>query len=124
LNSAGPQQTAVLCTKADDPSTCTASVTVPAGGRQLFILNSEGRFPIPLTIGPVKGLGGVIFYDGGNVYRRIGFSRFLKDYTNTVGLGLRYQTPVGPVRLDVGHNLNRPPGIKSIQIFVTLGQAF
>lgn len=124
LNGAGPQQTAVLCTKADDPSTCTANVTVPAGGRQLLILNSEGRFPIPLTIGPVKGLGGVIFYDGGNVYRRIGFSRFLKDYTNTVGFGLRYQTPVGPVRLDIGHNLNRTPGVKSIQIFVTLGQAF
>jgi outer membrane protein insertion porin family len=124
LNGAGPQQEAVLCTEANNPSTCTAKVTVPSGGRQLFIFNSEGRFPIPLTIGPVKGLGGVIFYDGGNVYRSVGFSRFLTDYTNTIGFGLRYATPIGPVRIDIGHNLNPTPGLRSTQIFVTLGQAF
>ena len=66
--------------------------------------NSEGRFPIPLK----KGLGGAIFYDGGNVYDRIGFSRFFKDYSNTVGVGLRYDTPVGPVRIDIGRNFTRP----------------
>ena len=112
--------TAALCTEENDPSTCTAQIRVPVGGQQLFIFNSEGRFPIPLK----KGLGGVVFYDGGNVYDRIDFSRFFNDYSNTVGFGLRYQTPVGPVRIDIGRNLNPVTGLKSTQIFVTLGQSF
>jgi outer membrane protein assembly factor BamA len=120
LNGAGPQAIATLCTQEDDPTTCTAQIRVPTGGHQLFIFNSEGRFPIPLK----KGLGGVVFYDGGNVYERIGFSRFFSNYSNTVGIGFRYQTPIGPVRLDIGRNLNPVTGLKSTQIFVTLGQAF
>ena len=120
LNGAGPQAPATLCTSASDLSTCTARITVPTGGRQLFIVNSEGRFPIPLK----KGLGGVIFYDGGNVYQAIGFSHFWTNYSNTVGAGLRYQTPVGPIRIDIGRNLNPVPGLKSTNIFITLGQSF
>ena len=95
----------------------------------LFIFNSEGRFPIPLK----KGLGGVIFYDGGNVYRAINISNFFScdrrlepgcGYSNTVGVGLRYQTPVGPLRIDIGQNLNPVPGLKATHLFVTLGQSF
>ena len=120
LNGAGPQGIATLCTQENDPSTCTAQITVPIGGQQLFIINSEARFPIPLK----KGLGGVIFYDGGNVYNRINLKRLFNDYSNTVGFGIRYQTPVGPIRIDIGRNLNPVPGLKSTQIFVTLGQSF
>ena len=120
LNGAGPQGVATLCTQENDPTTCTTQITVPVGGHQLFILNSEGRFPIPLK----KGLGGVIFYDGGNVYDRINVRRLLSDYSNTVGFGIRYQTPLGPVRVDIGRNLNPVTGLKSTQIFVTLGQSF
>ena len=129
LNGAGPQGTATLCTSATDLSTCTAKITVPEGGRMLFIFNSEGRFPIPLK----KGWGGVIFYDGGNVYRAINISHFFScppsegrgcGYSNTVGVGLRYQTPVGPLRVDIGRNLNPVPGLKSTHIFITLGQSF
>jgi outer membrane protein assembly factor BamA len=120
LNGAGPQVLATLCTKANAPATCTASITAPTGGLELFIVNSEGRFPLPVY----KGLGGVVFYDGGNVYNRIGFSRFFTDYSNSVGLGLRYQTPVGPIRIDVGHNFNPVPGLKSTNLFITLGQSF
>jgi outer membrane protein insertion porin family len=119
LNEAGPSAAALLCTS-EDPSTCTYKIRVPAGGHELFIWNSEGRFALPLK----KGLGGVIFYDGGNVYDRIGFSRFLTDYSNSAGFGLRYNTPVGPLRIDLGRNLNPIPGLKKTQIFVTLGQAF
>ncbi len=120
LNGAGPQGVATLCSQENDPSTCTALIRVPVGGQQLFILNSEARFPIPLK----KGLGGVIFYDGGNVYDRINVRRLFNDYSNTVGFGIRYQTPVGPVRVDIGRNLNPVTGLKSTQIFVTLGQSF
>lgn len=124
LNGAGPQGTALLCTKANDRSTCTAKITVPTGGNQLFIFNTEGRFPIPPPASFLKGLGGVIFYDGGNVYRRIGFGHFFAGYSNTVGFGLRYQTPLGPVRIDIGKNLSPVPGLKSTQLFITLGQSF
>jgi outer membrane translocation and assembly module TamA len=78
------------------------------------------RIPVPLK----KGLGVVAFYDGGNVFRTVGFGDVGGNYSNTIGLGLRYATPVGPVRIDVGHNLNPIAGISSTQLFITLGQAF
>jgi outer membrane protein insertion porin family len=116
LNGAGPQHQLQACGIPTDPSTCS-TITVPLGGRELFIVNSEFRIPVPLK----KGLGIVAFYDGGNVFQHVGFHG---QYTNSIGLGLRYATPVGPIRVDIGHNLNAPPGIKATQIFITLGQAF
>jgi outer membrane protein assembly factor BamA len=119
LNGAGPQRPVLACGIPTDPSTCTF-IQVPLGGNQLLILNSELRIPVPLK----KGLGVAVFYDGGNVFQHIGFSDFGANYTNTLGAGLRYATPVGPIRIDIGHNLNSLPGIKATQIFITLGQAF
>jgi len=119
LNGAGPQHEIPACGNPADPSTC-ALIRVPTGGRQLFIVNSEFRIPVPLK----KGLGVVAFYDGGNVFEHIGFRDFGANYSNTVGIGVRYATPVGPVRVDIGHNLNPIAGIKATQIFITLGQAF
>ena len=118
LNGAGPQHALAVCSDPADPSTCT-QIQVPEGGRELFIVNSEFRIPLPIK----KGLGLVAFYDGGNVFEHLGFRDF-GSYSNTVGVGFRYKTPVGPVRIDFGHNLNAPPGIKSTQFFITLGQAF
>src|SRR4029079_3434933 len=111
------------CRDPADPST-SAQISVPVGGDMLFIVNSDMQLPLPLALHFLNGLGGVVFYDGGNVYPRITFKRLMADYTNTVGFGLRYNTPVGPVRFDIGHNLNPVSGIKSTQFFVTLGQAF
>jgi outer membrane protein assembly factor BamA len=120
LNGAGPQRTIVACGNPNDPATCS-KITVPAGGNELLILNTELRFPLN-TI--KQGLGLVTFYDGGNVFPSIGFHDFTSLYSNTVGIGFRYATPVGPIRIDIGHNLNPVPGIKATQVFVTLGQAF
>jgi outer membrane protein insertion porin family len=120
LNSAGPQRAVAVCATAGaNPTTCP-QITIPIGGNELFILNSEMRFPLPI----IKNLGAVLFYDGGNVYQNINFRQFIDNYTNTVGFGIRYNTPVGPVRLDFGQNLNPVTGQKSTQYFVTLGQAF
>jgi outer membrane protein assembly factor BamA len=119
LNGAGPQMTVPACTDPADTSTC-AFIQVPTGGTQLLILNSELRIPVPLK----KGLSFVTFYDGGNVFESIGLNNFANRYSNTAGIGFRYATPVGPIRFDIGRNLNPIPGVKATQIFITLGQAF
>lgn len=119
LNGAGPQRSVQVCSNPSDPSTC-AFIRVPTGGRELFILNSEFRIPLPIK----KGLGLVAFYDGGNVFEHVGFRDFGSHYTNSMGVGLRYATPIGPIRIDVGHNFSALTGIKATQIFITLGQAF
>ena len=119
IDEAGPQRLVPFCTGLQNQTGCV-NVTVPVGGRELFILNSEVRFPL----GIVKALGGVVFYDGGNVYQGISFSSFAGNYTNTVGIGLRYTTPIGPIRIDLGHNLNPIPGINPTQYYITIGQAF
>jgi len=94
---------------------------VPRGGNELLILNSEFRFPLNMI---KQGLGIVTFYDGGNVFPSIGFHDFTSLYSNNVGIGFRYATPVGPIRIDIGRNLNPVPGLNPTQFFVTLGQAF
>ena len=119
INLAGPQRLVPFCNVLKGQSGCV-NVTVPVGGRQLFILNSELRFPLKI----MKALGGVVFYDGGNVYSAINFNNFVNNYTNTIGIGLRYATPIGPIRIDLGHNLNPVPGINATQYYITVGQAF
>ena len=119
IDEAGPQRIVPFCNVLAQQTGCV-NVTVPVGGRQLFILNSEVRFPLRVN----KALGGVIFYDGGNVYSAINLQNFVNNYSNTVGIGLRYSTPIGPVRIDVGRNLNPVPGISATQYYITLGQAF
>jgi outer membrane protein insertion porin family len=119
LDGAGPQRALPVCSNPEDPATCT-SITVPVGGPQLLILNSELRFPL----GILSKLGGAVFYDGGNVYPSVGLHDFWARYSNTVGVGLRYSTPVGTIRFDVGRNLNPVPGLVSTQYFFTIGQAF
>jgi outer membrane protein insertion porin family len=123
LNGAGPQRDVLVC-PTDNPN-CGEKISVPVGGRQLVILNSELRFPLGISAPFVGGnLGGAVFYDGGNVYSHVGFKNVVSDLTHTVGFGFRYKTPVGPVRIDIGHLLNAPPGVKTYQFFLTLGQAF
>jgi outer membrane protein insertion porin family len=99
LNQAGPR----------DP--CSG---FPVGGLAILALNQELRFPMQL---PFIGnrLGGTLFYDGGNVYTDFNHINFnwkppsvseLNYFSHTVGFGLRYPTPVGPVRVDLGYQLN------------------
>jgi outer membrane protein insertion porin family len=118
LDSAGPQHEVPVCSSGS--STDCTLIQVPTGGNELLILNSELRIPLPIK----KGLGLVTFYDGGNVFPDVGFHDFTSLYSNNVGLGLRYATPVGPVRVDIGRNLNPVPGISATQYFISIGQAF
>jgi outer membrane protein assembly factor BamA len=119
INGAGPQRPVPVCSNPADTSTCSL-ISVPAGGLMLAIVNSEARFPIHF----IENLGGAFFYDGGNVYSNINAHDFITNYSNSVGFGFRYNTKVGPIRLDIGRNLNPIPGVKATQYFVTLGQSF
>lgn len=118
LDGAGPQRAVEVCPNGG--SGCNVFINVPSGGNGLLILNSEARIPLPLK----KGLSIVPFYDGGNVLPNFGWSDLKTYYANNVGLGLRYSTPVGPIRVDLGHNLNPVPSIKSTNYFISIGQAF
>jgi outer membrane protein insertion porin family len=96
------------------------------GGDAMVIANFEYRFPFEAK--RIKNLGAAFFYDTGNVFSRISDVR-IQDFTHTVGTGLRYKTPVGPVRLDFGLNLH--PELdsagdmeKRFRVFFTLGHAF
>jgi outer membrane protein assembly factor BamA len=119
LDGAGPQRNIYVCSTGQSAPNCP-QISAPSGGNELLVINLEPRIPLPIK----KGLSIVPFYDGGNVFPRIGFHDFTSLYSNSVGIGLRYATPVGPIRIDVGHNLNPVPGVSSTQYFITVGQAF
>ena len=118
LDGAGPQKAVEVCN--NGASHCGVFINVPSGGNEMLILNSEARIPLPIK----KGLSLVTFYDGGGVFPYVGFNDFTQNYTNNLGLGLRYATPVGPVRVDIGHNFNPVKGAKSFEFFIGIGQAF
>ena len=118
LDGAGPQRPVQVCS--NGATDCGTFISVPAGGRQMLLINSEARIPVPIK----QGLGVVAFYDGGNVFSGLGFHRFGDLYSNNVGFGFRYATPVGPIRVDIGHNLNPVKGVNATQYFITIGQAF
>jgi outer membrane protein assembly factor BamA len=121
LNQAGPR----------DPTT-----GFPTGGSALFLNNVELRFPPPTLPWVQDNLSFALFHDMGNVFTDgtqmlhslarwhqdksrcsqslnslpvLGQGATLCEYnyiSHAIGLGVRYKTPVGPVRIDLGYNLN------------------
>ena len=89
----------------------------PLGGRSYQIVNLEARFKITENIGLVP------FLDGGMVYTDE-FPRIIGDMDWGAGLGLRYYTPIGPVRLDVAAPLRRIDGDPPVQVYISIGQSF
>ncbi len=84
----------------------------PLGGNALFFNSVELRFPF---IG--ENIEGVLFEDMGNVFRSLGAISFratqpnLQDFSYMVhaaGFGIRYKTPVGPIRVDLAYSINPP----------------
>jgi outer membrane protein insertion porin family len=111
LNQAGPR----------DPVT-----GFPVGGQALLVFNQDLRFPMRL---PLIGnrLGGAIFYDAGNVFPSVqkitlrpappapvinagvclaNCTNELNYFSHTVGFEFRYGTPIGPISIDLGYQLN------------------
>jgi len=89
----------------------------PTGGNAFLMENLEAR----ISLG--KGFGIVAFLDGGNVWINVE-DIDLSDFKFTTGLGIRYNTPVGPVRIDYGHKLDKEKGESSGEIHFSIGHAF
>jgi outer membrane translocation and assembly module TamA len=153
-NQAGPRDTGMPVVPGGPSSEATG---FPLGGNALFFNNIELRFPF---IG--SNIQGVFFHDMGNVFSSVGNISFrfhqnnLQDFDYTVhaaGFGVRYRTPVGPIRLDLAYSINPPSfigfsgtpaqllqcnpslpaqgvcvgtrqGISHFQFFFSIGQAF
>jgi len=92
---------------------------IPTGGNVMVAVNLELRIALP------KALGAVLFVDSGNVWRDYHDMQWSGLHPKTtVGSGIRYNTPVGPLRLDYGHKLNWQPGEAHGTFHFTLGHAF
>jgi outer membrane protein assembly factor BamA len=98
---------------------------LPIGGDSMLALSAELR-------AMVRGnLGGVLFVDAGNVWAE-SWGINLGELRYAVGPGLRYQTPVGPLRFDIGYQLNPIPGLlvngnpqrRRLRFHFSIGQAF
>ena len=98
---------------------------LPIGGNSMFEFSSEARAMIR------GSFGAVAFFDAGNVWAT-SWDIHLNDLRHAVGTGLRYQTPVGPLRFDVGYQLNPIPGLlvngnpqtRRWRMHFSIGQAF
>jgi outer membrane protein insertion porin family len=151
LNQAGPR----------DPTS-----GFPVGGTALFVNNLELRFP-PISLPYLgEGFGFAVFHDMGNVFTAphdmlkgllrwhqetppqclptdsaclYHFNNTGFDYTShAVGVGVRYKTPIGPLRFDFGYNLNPtaylqsftgqtylvPQHLRRFNVFFSIGQPF
>lgn len=96
-----------------DPATDTR-----LGGNKGFFTNAELIFPIFQPI----NLKGVIFFDAGNVF---GLDEDWEFSVKTaVGIGIRFRSPIGPIRLEWGVNLNPKPGESNSQLHFTAGTVF
>ena len=90
----------------------------PLGGRSIIELSLELRVKLTETFGFVA------FIDGGSAFKPA-LPDFDEDVLWGTGLGIRYFTAIGPLRVDVGIPLNRRENIDdSFQVYVSLGQAF
>jgi outer membrane protein assembly complex protein YaeT len=104
---------------------CENEAGLPIGGNSMVSFSEELRVQL-------RGkLGAVLFLDGGNVSAD-SWGVNVRDLRYAVGPGLRYQTPVGPIRFDFGYQLNPIPELRingepqqrPWRIHFSIGQAF
>jgi len=94
----------------------------PKGGNAVLVMNAELRVPV------WGDLGAVAFVDAGNVWARVPDFAF-DEVRGAVGFGLRYRSPIGPLRVDLGFKLDRRPlpngsDERLTALHISLGQAF
>ena len=90
-------------------------------------MNFSAELRVPIW----NDLGGVLFLDGGNVWRRP-WDFNVSDLRYDIGPGIRYKSPIGPFRADLGYQLNPIPGLvlngekqkHRFRFHFSIGQAF
>jgi outer membrane protein insertion porin family len=114
-----------------DPQTDTIDKNgFPIGGNATVVLNGEVRVPVR------GGLSVVSFFDSGNVFQRVS-QLSISEFRNAVGFGVRYRSPFGPLRVDLGFktrvetftctgndNVARPCAESRPALHISFGQAF
>lgn len=89
----------------------------PIGGTTELIFNAEYIFPII----PDMKLKGVVFFDAGNSYEDFNNFGYLRY---TTGAGIRWISPIGPIRIEWGYNLAKKPGESSGKFEFAFGSFF
>jgi outer membrane protein assembly factor BamA len=89
----------------------------PKGGNAVLILNAELRMPV------WREVGMALFVDGGNVFNRV-TELDLGELRGSAGFGVRYRSPIGPVRLDLGFKMDRRESESRTVLHFSIGQAF
>ncbi|MGH9464586.1 MAG: BamA/TamA family outer membrane protein, partial [Thermoanaerobaculia bacterium] len=112
-----PDGEARPATCADERAPDDPGRLLPVGGNGLLLLNLDYRFPI------VGAFGGTVFFDAGNVWAN------WRDIDPAeaklgIGAGVRYRSPVGPVRAEVAWKLDREPQEDPYEVFLSFGYAF
>ena len=100
------------------PSGCDASGnnctgTEVIGGDKAAVLNAEILFPIYEQY----GLRGVTFFDVGNAFNSFN----LNEFRRSVGFGVRWLSPFGPIRVELGFPMNKQPGDDTSVIGFSIG---
>ncbi len=89
----------------------------PTGGRVALEVGSEGRIKVTETI------EGALFLEGGRVSEDLELNSNA-DFLWGAGSGVRYHTPIGPLRVDVAVPLDKRAPDDAFQFYISLGQAF
>ncbi|MCG6925887.1 MAG: BamA/TamA family outer membrane protein [Acidobacteria bacterium] len=89
----------------------------PTGGNALVLGGAELRYDV------TRSFQVATFFDIGNVYPEVA-DVSIPDLRKSVGLGVRYLTPIGPIRFDYGHKIHRLPGESAGRLHLTIGYAF
>jgi outer membrane protein insertion porin family len=89
----------------------------PTGGNALVLGNAELRYNV------TRAFQLASFLDLGNVYPEAG-DLALRELRRSAGLGVRYRTPIGPIRLDWGYVLDHREGESRQKLHLTIGHAF
>ena len=90
---------------------------LPSGGNAVVLGSAE------LRVDAGRYLAAAVFSDVGNVYPLVS-DLDLRDLRYTAGVGLRYKSALGPLRVDWGYKLDRRPGESAYHVHLTIGHAF
>lgn len=90
---------------------------IPTGGNGLLLGGAELRYDVG------RRFSAAAFTEAGNVYPLVS-DMTLSDMRYTAGLGVRYKSALGPLRIDWGYKLDRRPGEKPYHVHFTIGHAF